>query len=137
VIIMTAKSGKLVKAVEPTNPEEAFEADVADPGKVAKVKAKQMKEQVGKYGSTAVRAHKANSGQPKDENEQLTTWIEIELLDEDDNPVSGKKYEIKLPDGAVAKGTLDGYGFARVEGINPGECKVCFPELDKDAWSEL
>jgi hypothetical protein len=134
---MKAKNGKLVKAVEPIKPEEAFEADAADPGKVAKVKAKQIQNNIGKYGSTAIKAHKPKTGQTNSENEQQTTWIEIELLDEDDNPVSGKKYEVNLPDGTVAKSTLDGNGFARVEGINPGECKVCFPELDKDAWSEL
>jgi hypothetical protein len=32
-------------------------------------------------------------------------------------------------------GTLDENGFARVEGIDPGQCKVTFPDLDKDAWS--
>ncbi len=42
---------------------------------------------------------------------------------------------ITLPDGStVATGTTDEKGRARVEGIDPGTCKVTFPELDKDAW---
>jgi len=62
------------------------------------------------------------------------TWIEIELVDEDGAPVPGEKYEITLPDGSVKTGTLDAVGIARVERIDPGSCKVTFPNLDKDAW---
>jgi hypothetical protein len=41
-----------------------------------------------------------------------------------------------LPDGqTLAEGTLDEKGFARVEGVDPGSCKVTFPNLDKSAWS--
>ena len=48
----------------------------------------------------------------------------------------GEKYEIKLPDGeTVDSGTLDGNGRARVEGIDPGQCEVTFPELDGDSWA--
>jgi hypothetical protein len=56
---------------------------------------------------------------------------------EDKEPVPGKAYKITLPDGeTVAEGTLDDKGFARVEGIDPGTCKITFPELDKDAWEK-
>ena len=48
----------------------------------------------------------------------------------------GERYQIELPDGSVAKGTLDQDGFARVDGIDPGTCKVTFPELDKEAWEK-
>lgn len=132
---MKAKSGKLVKVVAPAKPEAAFEADEANPGKVAEVKAKQVETKKGKYGSTVAPAHKALQDQTPEERKQNTSWIEIELLDEEDAPVSGEKYEIELPDGTFAKGTLDGNGFARVDGIMPGACKVSFPALDKDAWS--
>jgi hypothetical protein len=131
---MKAKSGKLVSAVKPSKPVEAFEADDANPGKVAEVKAKQVEQKKGKYGSTPVPPFKPLEDQTPEEKEENTSWIEIELLDEEDAPVSGEKYEIELPDGTFAKGSLDGDGFARVDGIKPGECKVTFPELDKDAW---
>jgi type VI secretion system secreted protein VgrG len=49
--------------------------------------------------------------------------------------VPGEEYQVTLPDGStVASGTLDEKGKARVEGIDPGSCKVTFPNLDKDAW---
>ncbi|MBL4631329.1 MAG: hypothetical protein JKY14_09290 [Paraglaciecola sp.] len=133
---MKVRKGKLVTVVEPSKPEEAFEADNAKPGKVAEAKAKQVESKQGKYGSTVISAHKSLKDQTEEEKEENTSWIEIELLDEDDAPVPGKKYEIELPDGKVAKGTLDGDGFARVDGIKPGQCKVCFPDLDTEVWDK-
>lgn len=133
---MKAKSGKAVKVVEPIEPEEAFTADDAKPGNVAKVKAKEVKAKKGKYGSTPSPAFKpknAKKDSKQDEDKKLS-WIEIELIDNKDNPMSGEKYEIKLPDGTTSKGTLDGNGFARVEGFEPGKCEVSFPKLEDDAW---
>ena len=37
----------------------------------------------------------------------------------------------------LTPGTLDNNGFARVDGIDPGTCKITFPELDKDAWEKI
>jgi len=70
-------------------------------------------------------------------DEEKKSWIEIELVDEDDNPIPGERYKVTLPDGkTVAEGTLDENGFARVDGIDPGNCKITFPSLDKDAWEK-
>ena len=72
-----------------------------------------------------------------EEEAEKKSWIEIELVDEEDNPVPGERYEITLPDGTtVARGTLDENGFARVDGIDPGECQVTYPELDRDTWEK-
>ncbi|GAC19603.1 hypothetical protein [Paraglaciecola arctica] len=131
---MKAKGGKSINAVAPANPVEAFEADDANPGKVAEVKAKEIEKKQGKYGSTVVPPFKPLKDQSDEEKQENTSWVEFELLDEEDSPVPGEKYEIELPDGKVAKGTLDGDGFARIDGIKPGECKVCFPEYDKESW---
>jgi len=137
---MNPKSGKACTSVEPAIPDEVVAADDADPGKVAKAKVKQIEKQEGKYGSTPTKPFKsdpgavANSGEADDEEERKTSWVEIELVDEEEQPVPGEKYEITLPDKTVAKGTLDAKGFARVDGVDPGSCKVTFPELDKDAW---
>lgn len=60
--------------------------------------------------------------------------IEISLVDHEGKPVSGEQYRVVLPDGKVKEGRLDENGLARLEGIDPGECKITFPDLDKDAW---
>jgi len=65
------------------------------------------------------------------------TWIEIELVDEEGNPIAGERYQITLPDGTtVATGTTNSKGLARVSGIDPGTCKITFPNFDKDAWEK-
>ena len=92
---MKAKGGSSVTAVAPQKPEEAFEADIANPGKVAVVKAKQVEKKAGKYGSTVISAHKPPKDQTDEEKTEKTSWIEIELLNEEDNPVPGEKYEIE------------------------------------------
>ncbi|MFZ5764396.1 MAG: hypothetical protein ACOY4H_02225 [Thermodesulfobacteriota bacterium] len=128
---MNPKSGTAGTAVSPTAPDLAEDADVADPGKVAKTKAKELETKSGKYGSEKVKPHT-----PTEEEKEEKSWIEIELVDEEDNPVPGEKYKITLPDGRVAQGTLDENGFARIEGIEPGTCKITFPALDKEAWQK-
>jgi hypothetical protein len=133
--VPSAKSGKACTLVAPTAPPEAQEADVADPGEVSKLKSEQRQTGKGKYGSVQAKSHKPE--EKKKDEEKKTTWIEIELIDEDDNPVPGEQYAITLPDGeTVASGTLDDKGLARVEGIEPGTCKISFPRLDKNAWEK-
>ncbi len=62
------------------------------------------------------------------------SWIEIELVDRDGNPVPGETYQIRMPDGSTDEGTLDERGHARVDGIEPGTCEVCFPNIDASEW---
>ena len=121
------KSGKAGSAVDPAAPKSAEEADKANPGEVDKIKSEQLQTKSGKYGSEKVKTHKPDK--------KKKSWIEIVMVDEDKKPVPGQKYRITLPDGeTVAEGTLDDKGFARVDGIDPGTCKITFPELDKEAW---
>jgi len=129
---MSKKSGKAGSPVSPAAPDAAEDADIADPGKMAEIKAEQLEKKEGKYGSEQVKPHN-----PTEEEIEEKSWIEIEMVDEEDEPVPGEKYKITLPDDSVAEGTLDGKGFARVEGIEPGTCKITFPELDKDAWEKI
>jgi type VI secretion system secreted protein VgrG len=129
------KSGNAGSAVSPADPKDAKPADKADPGEVEKAKAEQEQSQSGKYGSEEIKPYKPPES--SEEKEKRKSWIEIELLDEEKNPVPGEAYRITLPDGdTVAEGTLDEKGFARVEGIEPGTCKITFPRLDKDAWEK-
>lgn len=63
------------------------------------------------------------------------TWVEVELLDRNRQPVKGLGVELTLPGGTVEKGTLNEKGTFRKEGIDPGTCRVGFPELDGREWS--
>ena len=63
------------------------------------------------------------------------TWVAIELVDEDGNPIAGEKYRVELPDGSVAEGALDAQGHARFDAIDPGSCKVSFPDIHATEWA--
>lgn len=132
---MNAKSGKAGSAISPAEPKEAEEADKADPGEMEKAKGEQRQSQTGKYGSIGIRPHKLT--ETNVEGEEKKSWIEIEMIDEENKPVSGTAYRITLPDDSVAEGTLDNRGLARLEGFGSGSCTVEFPELDQDAWEKL
>ena len=124
---MGKKSGNAGSPVSPAAPDAAEDADIADPGKMAEIKAEQIEKKEGKYGSVQVKPHKPD--------EEKINWIEIELVGEDDQPIPGEKYKVTLPDGeTIAEGTLDDKGFARVDGIDPGNCKITFPRYDKNSW---
>jgi hypothetical protein len=126
------KSGKAGSAVSPAESKAAEEADVAQPGAVEKVKTEQRAAKSGKYGSVKTQPHKPP--QTQEEAEQKKSWIEIEMVGEDGEPLPGVRYEITLPDDTVASGSLDEQGLARIEGIEPGTCRISFPDLDEAAW---
>ena len=157
---MGKKSGKAPKAVSPAAPEKAEEAVVADPGKAAQQKAAQKKaaETSSSTDTSEMKPHKPpkeeeaplveesgtdesatqQAAEEEQEEEDKTSWIEIEMVGEDDEPIPGEKYLIVLPDGETfAEGTLDEKGFARVEGFEKGACKVSFPDLDREAWEKI
>jgi type VI secretion system secreted protein VgrG len=122
--------------VPPAETKPALAADLADPGLMAKIKAEERQSKSGKYGETPIKSNQDDDS-TSDNNRQEKTWIEIELVDAQKNPVAGEKYKITLPDGTAAEGTLDEKGLARVEEIEPGTCQITFPNLDKDAWKPL
>jgi len=71
-----------------------------------------------------------------EEAQQEKSWIEIKLVDENNDPVPGERYRIEMPDGKIAEGSLDQNGYAKVNRIKPGTCKVTFPKLDTAAWEK-
>jgi hypothetical protein len=116
------KSGNAGTPVPPAEPEAALEADNARPGSADQIAANERRNQAGQ-------------GKPHKPDRKKKSWIEIELVDEDNHPVAGEAYKVVLPDGETsAEGTLDSEGLARIEGIDPGTCKITFPNLDKNAW---
>jgi len=111
-------AGSLVPPMAPAAPTAA---GTTDPGESVQYKAHTQVTQAGEGGSGT---------------ESETTWIEIEMVQEDDAPAVGMRYEVKLSDGSVASGTLDEKGQARIEGIPPGNCELAFPDLDGEAWEK-
>lgn len=64
-----------------------------------------------------------------------THWIQIELINMEDQPVPNEAYKIELPDGEIREGRLDDKGRAYIGGLKvAGQCKVCFPEIDTKEW---
>ncbi len=73
--------------------------------------------------------------QPAEPQKEKKAWIEIILVDMDGNPVPNVRYRITPPGGgAPQEGRLNEHGQAGYYKIEPGECKITFPDLDKDAW---
>ena len=118
--------------VPPTAPTEAEVADNADPGsKEPTYKQQRERQSASQQAASNAASHDPNS----EENKEKKNWIEIELVDDNGKPVPGEKYRVTLPDGTTMdEGALDEKGRARIDGIDPGNCKVTFPNLDKDAW---
>jgi hypothetical protein len=67
---------------------------------------------------------------------QPCPWIEIELIDEDDQPVPGEKYKVEQSNGDVIYGILDKKGFVHLKVVS-GNCKISFPDLDGEAWEKI
>ena len=57
---------------------------------------------------------------------EFKDWIEIELRDEDGNPIVEEEYTLILPDGSEKKGNLDKNGCAREIDIPPGKIIIKF-----------
>jgi type VI secretion system secreted protein VgrG len=128
----SAGNGSAGSIVPPMDPVDAQIADNADPGsKAPTYKNQQQAIPPNMLPSFTQPSHKPNSPA----NEEKKSWIEIVLKDSDGNPVPGERYRVTLPDGTTLdEGTLDDKGFARVDNIDPGNCKVTFPRLDGRTW---
>jgi type VI secretion system secreted protein VgrG len=127
---------------KPVAPKKPYDADNADPGEMNKLKQEQFEAGAGKYGETPAQPYK-KGGDPeaasggKDGPGKKKDWIEVELVDEADQPVAGEAYRVTLPDGSIASGTLDEKGFVHIGEIDTGTCKINFPNLDRDAWVRI
>ncbi len=70
----------------------------------------------------------------QEEKKQEKPWVEIILVDMEGKPMPGVKYRLTPPGGTPVEGILNQYGQAGLYQIDPGNCKITFPDLDQDAW---
>ncbi|MCC6425503.1 MAG: hypothetical protein IT435_01650 [Phycisphaerales bacterium] len=134
---MNPKSAKKGSPVAPAEPDPPVVPEEHEAGSAAPPEAQAAQKKPHKPLNQT--AGGAGSGEEGEGNDEPLSWIEIEMIDEADQPVTGMCYSIELPDGTVAEGVLDEKGMARVEGFvkGSGQCKVSFPDLDKEAWEKV
>ena len=60
------------------------------------------------------------------------TWIEIDVRYEDGTPFA-ENIIVELPGGKKTEGAPDGQGIIRIDGIDPGSCKLSIPEAEASA----
>ena len=134
---LSGTPGNLVSPISPTAPAVADDGKPGDKGAMSR-SGQSSAAGSGAGGGAAGAGSSSNAPwhDPNNpSNKDKKNWIEIELLDKDNKPVPGEPYRVTLPDGqTVAEGTLDDKGVARVDGIDPGSCKVTFPQRDKRSW---
>jgi type VI secretion system secreted protein VgrG len=118
--------------VSPLKAAEALLADTSVPGGMS------YKTQIAGMSPALLAiltgANAITHDEDSEDNKKKTHWVEIALENPDGTPAAGAAYQITLPDGSVASGSLDEKGLARVEGIDPGQVQITFTELDKEAW---
>ena len=130
----SALSGNAGNLVSPLSPAAPAVADDGKPGDKGAIPGAGGSETSG-TGSNGALSNAPWHDSTTPANKKKKSWIEIELVDHNGKPVPGEPYRITLPDGATAaEGTVDDKGRARVDGIDPGTCKVTFPKRDKQCW---
>jgi len=82
------------------------------------------------YGSSPPPTAAATTEKAKEKK----SWIEIILVDMEGKPVPNVRYRITPPGGAPVEGRLNQHGQAGLYQIEPGQCKITFPDLDTEAW---
>lgn len=114
-----------------TTAEEAEDAGVADKSEPGKdVRYGGQKEEYEPIEVAEQEPAPAEEETPEEEK----TWVEVELVDEFDEPVPSEPCAITAPDGREIRRTTDANGLIRVTGIDPGECQVNFYRRDREAW---
>ena len=84
---------------------------------------------------SVVPEHVVDALEPIDEAEH---WIEVLLVGEDDEALSGVRCRIVLPNGNAIVRTTDRFGLVRIDGVEEmGECEISFPDLDSEAWEAI
>lgn len=60
-------------------------------------------------------------------------WLEFSLRNKEGNPFAGEAYVVTDAEEESYEGHLDSEGYARIDSVAPGSCKVNFPNLNHSA----
>lgn len=130
VKINSGGSASAAKAPKATAPAAPIEADEEKPGKDVTYTAQKG----GAAATSTTAASSTTESTEEQEEEEKKSWVMIELKDENGDPCPGELYRVTTSDGKEIEGRLDVNGKAKVEGVEPGDVKVTYPELDKKEW---
>lgn len=61
-------------------------------------------------------------------------WIELELTDDDNNPIGEIGYKVFLPNGEIREGRLDSNGYAKEEKIPPGRVEIVYDDAEEENY---
>jgi len=64
------------------------------------------------------------------------SFILIELVERGGRAIAGAEFRVILPNGETVAGRLDAAGKRLIEGIDPGQCTVTFPGIDRRDLSQ-
>jgi hypothetical protein len=134
-LLVTELGSVMQRMADPLVVEEAAKRVAAGRWTLAVVDLPQMTVG-GNQGASQAGAGAKSSGGKDPLKDSKKTWVEVELLDKNKRPVKGLAIEITLPDGSIEKGTLSEKGSFRKDGIDPGTCRVRFPDLDGREWAK-
>lgn len=113
-------------------PEAAIEADTATPGADTTYSPETATPEALELTAAQFRKPEVPPAE-----EVITSWVEIEMVDEEGRPWRGEYYEITRPDGKVIKGYLNEQGQAHVFLPRNEQVQVSFPRLDARAWEKI
>ena len=98
---------------------------------------KQVMKQAAKTGTPFCEKCAKAKNQATQINQNKPAWVEIVLVDPDNNPVANERYKVDLPDGTYVFGFTDENGKAKIEGFDPGTCKVSLIDRDAKDWRKI
>lgn len=128
---------------QPDAPKPPIEAKIEppkppkEPPPKPKTSAKTKVDAKSSNDATSSGDTKSSGGKKKqDEVNKDLNWIEVQLVGEDDTPVSGVHWELIDSQGQRHLSSTNEKGVGRIENLPSGSCKFSFHMLDKRVWDK-
>lgn len=111
-----------------------FIQDAVRRDRLAVVRDEPREEARGAGGGPAEQTAPESEPPPRKAAVKTPDWIEIRCVDGNGEPHAAA-YRLELPDGRVLIGTTQD-GTIYISGVDPGDCKLSFHEIDAAAWKK-